>query len=149
MPSSQQDKICNVLTFVGLLAVIVMGVVSLIPEKGREHSVLEAAQESADTMPFKPDTLEEISGVEQETQVTTARVDTLVSDTLLHRGESVDPSDTAIAIKPHTSSNKEGAEERNKVISHEEDVPVTQNSETHNGGDLDTSSPSSTSKYVK
>lgn len=148
MPSSQQDKICNVLTFVGLLAVIVMGVVSLIPEKGREHSVLEAAQESADTMPFKPDTLEEISGVEQETPVNTARVDTFVSDTLLHRGESVEPSDTAIAIKPHTSS-KEEAEERSKVTSHEEDVPVTQNSETHNGENHDTSSPSSTSKYVK
>lgn len=80
MPSLQ-DKICNGLTFVGLLTVIAVGMASLWPKVAAQPSELTAPEESAtDAMPL--DTLEELPMIEERPIVEEQANDTFANDTL-------------------------------------------------------------------
>ena len=92
-----QDKLCNVLTFAGLVGVIVWGTVSLWPE---------AEEPSADTLPA--DTLPELP-LTEDLPVVQEEVlsDSLLPDTVLAADIQPDqPADTA-TLQHHAASQHE------------------------------------------
>ena len=99
-----QDKLCNVLTFAGLVGVIVWGTVSLWPEAEATPLLQPEAEElSADTLPA--DTLPELPAVPEEPLPANAEPDSIGTDSLSNLMEM---ADTAAAPQPqhpqHTDS---------------------------------------------
>ena len=102
-----QDKLCNVLTFAGLVGVIVWGTVSLWPEAEATPLLQPEAEEpSADTLPA--DTLPELPLTEDLPVVQEeAQPDTLMPDTLPAADIQPDqPADTA-TLQHHAASQHE------------------------------------------
>ena len=102
-----QDKLCNVLTFAGLVGVIVWGTVSLWPEAEATPLLQPEAEElSADTLPA--DTLPELPLTEDLPVVQEeAQPDTLMPDTLPAADIQPDqPADTA-TLQHHAASHYE------------------------------------------
>ena len=104
-----QDKLCNVLTFAGLVGVIVWGTVSLWPEAEATPLLQPEAEElSADTLPA--DTLPELP-LTDDLPVVQEEVlsDTLMPDTLPAADIQPDqPADTA-TLQYHAASQHEEA----------------------------------------
>ncbi len=100
---SFQDKLCDVLTFIGLVAVIAGGIYSLTSEKNEaaktpeENSVLPAEQPN-DQNPVALDTLEEIQLREDTPSVAPTKKDTLPKDSLLAEQPTTPshPEDSAV-----------------------------------------------------
>lgn len=103
-----QDKLCNVLTFAGLVGVIVWGTVSLWPEAEATPLLQPEAEElSADTLPA--DTLPELP-LTEDLPVVQEEVlsDTLMPDTLPAADIQPDqPADTATLQHPAASHHEE------------------------------------------
>ncbi|MCI7274581.1 hypothetical protein MR642_09880 [bacterium] len=104
-----QDKLCNVLTFAGLVGVIVWGTVSLWPEAEATPLLQPEAEElSADTLPA--DTLPELP-LTEDLPVVQEEVlsDSLLPDTLPAADIQPDqPADTA-TLQHHAASQHEEA----------------------------------------
>lgn len=110
-----QDKLCNVLTFVGLVGVIVWGTASLWPEAEATPLLQPGAEEpSADTLPA--DTLPELPltedqpVVQEEVMNDTVAPDTVAledisCDTLVHSAAS-HHSATSPQEKPTTQTEE-------------------------------------------
>ncbi len=104
-----QDKLCNVLTFAGLVGVIVWGTVSLWPEAEATPLLQPEAEEpSADTLPA--DTLPELPLTDDLPVVQEeALPDTLMPDTVPAADIQPDvPADTA-TLQHHAASQHEEA----------------------------------------
>ena len=103
-----QDKLCNVLTFVGLVGVIVWGTASLWPEAEATPLLQPEAEElSADTLPA--DTLpelpltEDLPVVQEEVMNDTVAPDTVALEDILPD----QPADTAALQHPAASQHEE------------------------------------------
>lgn len=101
MPSLQ-DKICNGLTFVGLLTVIAVGTASLWPEVSAKPSELTSPDEPmTEAMPL--DTLEELPMIEERPLVEEHPKDTFATDTML----TVEPSSPDSSLHHHEEHRAE------------------------------------------
>ena len=106
--SHLQDKICNVLTFAGLVGIIVWGTVSLMPEADATPLTAdEAPEEQAEEL--LPDTLPELP---LANEVQPEAVDTLQPDTVASPADSMVQADTVKhpAVKVHHKAEAEPAE---------------------------------------
>ena len=101
MMKSLQDKVCDALTLVGLLAVIGLGSASLLPESPEPEKAEEAA--TADSTLLAPtDTLTEVPTPVEPVRQEEAKADTLATDSLeLPQEEPADTSAAAHAAKQH------------------------------------------------
>ena len=110
--SHLQDKICNVLTFAGLVGIIVWGTVSLMPEADAtpltaDEAPEEQAEELPDTLPDLP-----LANEVQPAAVDTLQPDTLQPDTVASPADSMAQADTVKhpAVKVHHKAEAEPAE---------------------------------------
>ena len=111
--SHLQDKICNVLTFAGLVGIIVWGTVSLMPEADATPLTAdEAPEEQAEEL--LPDTLPELplANEVQPEAVDTLQSDTLQLDTVASLADSMVQADTVKhpAVTVHHKAEAEPAE---------------------------------------
>ena len=86
-----QDKICDVLTFVGLLCVIGFGSSSLIPESEPKAKTEIAPTETEDNSALEVDTLEEVVTPQEVKVYQEEGIDSLTSDTVnINTEEGID-----------------------------------------------------------
>ena len=107
--SHLQDKICNVLTFAGLVGIIVWGTVSLMPEADATPLTADEASEE-----LLPDTLPELplANEVQPEAVDTLQPDTLQPDTVASLADSMVQADTVKhpSVTVHHKAEAEPAE---------------------------------------
>lgn len=100
MPSSRQDKVCNALTLVGLVAVIVFGTASLWPDRAPSPKAQPAETVGAAGQAQPSDTLAEVPLVETQPQTQRAKADTVARRDTMHVAKPT-PADTAHTAAPH------------------------------------------------
>lgn len=104
MPSSRQDKLCNALTLVGLLAVIICGTVSLWPESQAQPAAQPAETLDATSEAQPTDTLPEVPLVETQPVAQPKNEERGESDSL--EAAATQPVDTVHTTKHHTPATQ-------------------------------------------
>lgn len=143
---SPQDKICDALTLVGLLCVIIFGSWSLLPDADNEP-VLQQVVETPPDEPLPADTLEEVNVPYEAPRTIEETPDSLTADTLGtellfetdsatvehgHAHEATEPVHHESTSDQHTNESHTGAteekaahkkaEEENKASVHTESL---------------------------
>lgn len=138
---SPQDKICDALTLVGLLCVIIFGSWSLLPDADNEP-VLQQVVETPPDEPLPADTLEEVYVPYEAPQAAEETPDSLATDTLgtdvlletdsatvehAHAHEATEPVHHESISEQHANEQHAGASEEkpaHKKAEEEQKTPV-------------------------
>lgn len=138
---SPQDKICDALTLIGLLCVVIFGSWSLLPDADHEP-MLQQVVETPPDEPLPADTLEEVNVPYEAPQTIEETPDTLATDTLGtdvlleadsatvdhgHAHEATEPAHHESTSEQHANESHTGASEEkaaHKKAEEEKTTPV-------------------------